>query len=131
MALDERIPSQNYPFVTQDGDVIPLDIIKPTSVYLQQLTVGVSTNISITTSTGVAFVYASAACLLSANGDISGIDYNSVYDGTLFVPKKHVMSVTIEDGNIFLLPLEEAGYISIQFIERWAGLELDTNFITR
>jgi hypothetical protein len=131
MALDPNVPSQNYPFVTQDGEVIPLDILKPKTCYLQDISVGVTDNISIAESTGVAIIYSSVDCLVSFGADITSIAYNTPYTDSLFVPKKHMITITVEDGNVYMRPLTENGFVSIQFIERWAGLAPDLSFSRR
>jgi hypothetical protein len=124
-------PSENYPFSTPLGEAIPLDIIKPTALHLVTVAADATELVTINNTTKVAFIYASMDAVCSFG--VNHTDYADSLERqkALFVPKKHMMSVSIPDGDVFVTSLGESGFVSIQLIERWADMKPETDFSTR
>ena len=52
-----NIPSEHYPFATQDGKAIPLDILKPSGLIPVPFTEGAPVEITLPDTTGTAVRY--------------------------------------------------------------------------
>lgn len=121
---------QVYPFATQDGKSIPLDIIRPSGLLFKSFT---TTPAEITIPEGypVAAIIADKACLIKFNGSISGFVENTVYTDLLLVPAETIVIVSILSGIGSVRGITETGTVYIQLIEKWAGLALDKQFIRK
>lgn len=132
MAVQPNVPSDNYPFATKDGKVIPLDIIKPQGVIFHSFTLGAFSEVTIPAGKStVAILYATEACFISFGSNPASFLEDAYHDKVLFIPRGHVVATTVEVGNIYVKGFSTNGILNIQFIEKWAGLSLDMSFTKR
>lgn len=128
-----QAPVDNYPFATKDGKVIPLDIIRPKGLIMQDFSASTGENITIPVGSEIAILIATEDCIFfeasatSANPIVSG----TYYTKALFVPKGIAVTVTIVAGTAKVLGQGVAGKLSIQVVEKWAGLALDVQYYKR
>lgn len=127
-----NVPSDNYPFATKDGRVIPLDIIKPQGVIFASFNPTAFSPVTIPASKStVAILFATEACFISFGVDPATFAEGIYHDSVLFVPRGHAVASTVESGEIYIKGFASAGVVNIQFIEKWAGLSLDLSFTKR
>lgn len=124
---DPNVPLDNYPYTTEDGTPIPLDIIRPKGI----IQIGISTTealLNFTDLTGVAMFYATQDCYVVFAPSFGSVVNNTLKLNTLFIPKNHVVSSTINALSCSVKSLSTTGILIVQLIEKWSGLTLDTNF---
>ena len=121
-------PSEVYPFATQDGKAIPLDILKPSSLVFYAFTDVAKTDIVIPTTSQVAIFLASEACLLSFEGSLIALTSGIEYTKTLLIPKDVIVASVIQGTFAQIRGLTASGTLYVQLIEKWAGLALDKQF---
>lgn len=118
-----------YPFATQDGKAIPLDIIKAKSVIMQSFIAGAGTAITIPATATVGVLISDKACLLRFGTTLpASLIANTEYADTVLVPSGSIVVVAMTPGTAYVRGLSEAGTIYIQLIEKWAGLALNTQY---
>lgn len=124
---------ENYPFATLDGTAIPLDIIKGKGFIRKNITASTKSTIAIPAGSEVAMVQSTADCILflddaeSAGAIVSG----TFYPNAIFIPRGLAITITLKEATASVLGFTEAGILTIQFIEKWAGLSLPTTYTTR
>jgi hypothetical protein len=124
MAQDSLHPDL-YPFATQDGKAIPLDIIRPAGLIIQEFTSNSNTALNSTEELDVAVFMASKPCTVSFDTEIPYPAVNGTfYPGALIVPAGVIVTVKCPSSSLFVRGLSEGGTLYIQAIERWAGLAL-------
>lgn len=130
MAVD-TVPSDNYPFATKDGKVIPLDIIRPKSLITKSFVVGANSTITIAGTEAVAVVFATEDCILYLGTAPTGIVDGAEVASALFVPKRTAVVTTLSAGQVDAVGIFSDGVVVIQLIEKWAGLALDIAYTRR
>lgn len=123
MSLD-----QVYPFSTQDGKAIPLDIIRPSGLLYRNFTELAESSLNIPDGYPVAAVIADKPCLVKFAGSIGILAEDIVYSDLLIVPANTITIVSLLSGVGAVKGLTEAGTIYVQLIKKWAGLALDKQF---
>lgn|SRR5574337_114699 len=123
MSLD-----QVYPFATQDGKSIPLDIIRPSGLIFRDFIAGTPLPITIPEGYPVAAIISDSACLIKFAGNIGTLIANTLYADLLLVPAGTIIISSVVAGNGAVQGLSAAGTVYIQLIEKWAGLALDKQF---
>lgn len=138
--VDTRIPVDTYPFATKDGRVIPLDILRSKGLIYQAFNKNTSNEINIPLKAEVAIVYATQDCLLFLNENelapvvINSITLlpNTIMPSALIIPKTHAICVVVTEGIARVIGLGlNPGFIYVQIIEKWAGLDLPINYTNR
>jgi hypothetical protein len=125
------IPSEIYPFSTQDGKAIPLDIIKPAFLIKKSFST-TSSSFTIAEGMRVATVMATAGCLLRFEEDIPVLVDGIAYASTALIPPNTIVTIALKSGLAYVQSLtSEAGTLYIQVIEKWAGLALDNQYIRK
>ena len=128
-----QIPREIYPLATQNGQAIPLDIVKP--VKMTKLAVASDSLASITFASDheIAFLYSDVDVVLSFTGEsftlplANGTEYNDA----IFVPAYTLMTVEVLAGAGKAVSLAGSGYLIIQFVEKWAALAIPNRAISR
>lgn len=123
-----NIPSGVYPFATQDGKPIPLDIIKSAGFLWQSFIAGVGSRFDIPPDKTVGVLIATTACLVTFGTDLSDFMSNKVYNDTILIPADSPVTVSLIPGKAYVRSLTSPGTLYIQLIEKWAGLALDKQF---
>lgn len=131
-----NIPNR-YPLATADGQAIPLDVVRPNSSVQLSLTTGAgSTALSLPASTEVMVILATKDCLIQFAA--SAAVATAYVSGTLkadsfFIPANTliVLSPIPEKTSFSMIALAEAGSAYINFLEKWAGMALQSQFNRR
>lgn len=121
-------PSEVYPFATQDGKAIPLDILKPSSFVYFSFVSAAKTDIVIPQTSSVAIFLASETCLVSFEASLVGITAGVEYTKTLLVPKDVIVASVIQGLTAQVRGLTASGSLYVQLIEKWAGLSLEKQY---
>lgn len=122
---------QVYPFSTQDGKAIPLDIIRPSGLLYRNFNASSEIDLIIPTGYPIAAVIANEVCLIKFNGSIGIFDENIVYTDLLLIPANTITIVSITPGTGAIKGIINSGTAYFQLIEKWAGLALDKQFIRK
>ena len=122
-------PQEVYPFASQDGMAIPLDIIKPSCLVIKSFSPS-SSSFTIPENYKVCTLIASTACLLRFGEDFpTPLVDATLYENTLLVPQDTVVTASLLPETIYVRSLgEDIGTLYIQLIEKWAGLALDRQY---
>ena len=121
-------PSELYPFATQDGQSIPLDILKPNGLLIIPFTTASAKSITLPDTAPVAMFISSEACIISFDADISSVPVDTFLSKVLIVPFGSIVSSYIPSLPIQVRGLDSDGTLYIQLIEQWAGLALAAQF---
>ena len=113
-----------YPFATQDGQAIPLDILKPNGLLVVPFTAASAKSITLPASAVVGMFISSEACFVSFEHDISAITIDIFLPKVLLVPFGSTVSSSIPAQEIQVKGADKDGTLYIQLIEQWAGLAL-------
>ena len=116
-----------YPFSTQDGKAIPLDILKPSHLFHISFTT-TSSSITLPEGAQVAMFMATVGAIVSFGAAVSfaGGSWNQA--NSLYVPKDIIVSSTVKDSTIHVRGVEGSGSLWVQIIEKWAGLALTKQY---
>lgn len=117
-----------YPFATQDGKAIPLDIIKPKGIIFQSFTAGASAQITIPADATVGVIFSDKACAIGFGVDVPALVANTYYPTTALIPVGSIVTLALTPGTAYVRGLTDSGNIWIQLIEKWAGLALNTQY---
>lgn len=126
--MSNSIPSEVYPFATQDGKAIPLDIIKPAGLILQAFTPLAVASFIIPAGYKVGTMLASKACIVRFGQTIPALVDGTFYEDMLLIPNDTIITVSFDPTTLYVEGLTESGTFYLQLIERWAGLALDKQF---
>lgn len=125
-------PAGIYPFATQDGKAIPLDIIKPEGILLQTFGVGSSSSFTLPEGSLVGTFTATSACLVRFGTDLPGsLAADTLYAETLLIPAETTVTCALTAGLVYVIGLVEEGTIYVQLIKKWAGLALDRQYLRK
>jgi hypothetical protein len=125
-------PRGVYPFATQDGQAIPLDIIAPRSLMYQNfVSTGNGTAIVIPTASEVGTVFSTKDAILRFTDDLSILAADAEIPNALFIPANTIVTVALTPGTAYVLGIAEAGRLYLQVIDKWAGLGLPTQYVRK
>lgn len=129
--VDSRIPAGNYPFSTQDGKAIPLDILKTRGLLISTFDAVSDSLITIPEGSEIAVLFSSTDCLFSIGSALGSLPAdNSLKEKTFYIPASHAVTIVLEQGSSYVRGMG-TGVLYVQLIERWVGMGLDTNYIRR
>lgn len=125
MAADDLV----YPFATQSGEAIPLDIINPEGLIIQAFTAVANTPVAAITGLDIAMFIASQGCIVQFGAEIPipAVD-GTKYDDAIVIPAGVVVSVQCPAESFYVRGLSESGTLYVQMVRRWAGLALPKQF---
>lgn len=124
--------TQRYPLSSPDGTPIPLEIMKPHSfIQKSYLTASASTSIAVPTDVEIMSITVTEDCILKFNGTaILPTDGVAIADAVL-VEKYTRICIAPKAATFTLIGLSADGVANIQFIEKWAGLAVQTQYQKR
>jgi hypothetical protein len=122
---------QVYPFSTQDGKAIPLDIINPAGVIYQVFTNTASSLITIPGNYTVGTFKADADSIISFGADLGALVANTLHANTIFLPANVIVTSVIVPGSAYVRGLTASGTVYLQLIQKWAGLSLTTQLVRK
>lgn len=121
-------PSEIYPFATQDGKAIPLDILKPAALSFFDFTSAAKADITISQESSVVMLLATEVCILSFNSALTALTAGAEYLNAVLVPKNIIVSCLLPGYSAQVRGVTASGVLYIQSIEKWSGLALDKQF---
>jgi len=126
--MTDTVPSEVYPFATQDGKAIPLDIIKPSGIITKTFTLAAA-SFTIPAGYKVGTFLATVGCLVRFGATLPNplVDA-TLYEDTLLVPNDTIVTSSILSTTVYVKGLAESGTLYVQLIEKWIGLALDKQF---
>lgn len=120
---------QLYPFSTEDGKSIPLEVIRPLGVFVLPVT-NSGHSLTLDSTFELISVYSTVQAIWTFSG--STIAEEAIIEDALFLPP-HVMMTAIlpKDATHFIKSLDGNGHVYIQGIQKWAGLGLNRQITRR
>ena len=122
-------PTQLYPFATQDGKAIPLDIIGPAALVV------LANAESITLPAGY-----EVAAFHAVNNDAvvsfteappgGGLVNGALYQNMLYVPRNGIVIAKLASLTLYVAAATDA-LLYVQLLEKWSGLALPTQFVRK
>lgn len=114
--------NQRYPLSTPEGVAIPLDIMRPYGYLRKGFSTVVSSNIPIPDELEIVLLYATEDCLVTFGGNAEASVDGIMQLNTVFIPKD--MRICVAPTSTFFTVRGDAlsGQLSVQFIDKWAGL---------
>lgn len=131
-----NIPNR-YPLSTADGQAIPLDVIRPnSSVSISFITSAGSTALSLPASVEIMVVYATQDCLIQfATSAAAATAYvnGTIKTDSIFVPASTLMVISPipEKVSFSIRGITADGNAYINFLEKWSGMSLQSQFTRR
>ena len=121
-------PEGVYPFSTQEGTAIPLDVIEGIGVLPVAFTAGASVAFTIPEGEVVGAITASEACVIAFGLSIGTITDNTLIDDALFIPRDATMTCALTPGLAYVRGFNTSGTIIVQFIRKWAAINLNRQY---
>lgn len=112
-----------YPFSTQNGDSIPLDIIKPRALQYFTFTTTFAT-VVLSNKLNLAMVWASEDCILDLVNSANALTSGTERDNWLFIPKAAVVACVLPTATVRVRGLSASGSLMVQGIHKWSILAL-------
>lgn len=115
-----------YPFATQDGKHIPLDIIKPKGLILVNLNNIAISTIAIPEDATICTLFTTHLAIGQQGVAMPGLINPEVfYEGMFYLPPVTTIVLSLAPGDLHLRTIDNvAATVYIQFITKWAGLAL-------
>lgn len=132
----ENIPEDTYPYSTENGSAVPLDVIKAKSLMILDVST-TPTTIQIPRGSRVATICSDTDCVIqltdrpSQTLQPSTATHNTFIDDALMIHKDHILSVVVEEGDAHVVSLEGSGTMYIQLVEQWASISMDSEYERR
>lgn len=130
-------PDKRYPLSSPEGRAIPLEIIRPYGCLTKSFTaIGSTASITIPAEISIMSVLADEDCIIQFA--TSSASAEALVDGTVqanaaFVPAGIIIVLSPAQGlgTFAIRGIANSGSAKIQYIDRWAGLALASQFIRR
>lgn len=125
------IATAKYPFSSKDGTPIPLDVLRPYGVLRKNFNSSTGTTAeALPTGTEVLMIRTTEDCFIkfansAATKPISATPSVAV-DDLLFLQKNEIQTVSPPAAYFSVIGDETSGVLTIQIIETWAGVALNT-----
>lgn len=111
-----------YPLATQDGQAVPLEIVKAANFLFAVLVANVNKPVTIPAGLVTAYVLSTVNCVLkNASAAFTALAADTNYPDAMFIPSDHLTTLQLTPGVINIWPLA-SGTIYITGIEQWAAL---------
>ena len=124
-------PTNLYPFATQDGKAIPLDIIRPSALLSLAVNTTAAGPVDITNAYSVGVFFSAVECLVGFGASVGyPLTTGVLHTNTLLLPANTIL-VSSLPSNIIYVSAEKAGILYLQLIEKWAGLGLEKQYIRK
>lgn len=120
-----------YPFSTQDGKSIPLEIVSPNGMIVQALTTSWST-VVLTELYNLSVIFSSVDLFLDETNTASGTPTSGTsYAGWIFIPANTAVTLTLPTASIKVRAVAGSGNLYINGIQKWAALALPRQYNTK
>ncbi len=127
---------QQYPLSTENGDDIPLDIIRPLAVVKTVVPLSGVGSVEIPEDWQAATFFCKGGCYVQFNAASipNPLVAGSVYSNTLWVPPSTLTTSTVLPGDASIVIADgetEASILVVQQIQKWASLALNRQITKR
>lgn len=122
------VPEGIYPFSTQDGKAIPLDIIKPRAVIVQPYLVSAGATFQMPSYAVVGVLMSDTGCLVRFGEEGIVATPGMPITDCIIVPAGGIITTVLTPGDVHVLGLAKGGTLYIQLIEQWAAMGLATQY---
>jgi hypothetical protein len=119
MALADEI----YPYSTQSGDPIPLDIIKPLAVLPFTFSTAF-TALTIPATYVLSSILSDQDVIIDFSNSLAGFVSGTSYNNVLFLPAGVITVASIPTGTVKVKGLTAGGSLVIQALQKWSALAL-------
>lgn len=119
MAIADEI----YPYSTQNGIPIPLEIIKPLGVVTGAFTSGFSA-LTLPASCALCSILASEDMIIDFTNSMTTVVAGTFYTNVLYAPKGIIVIASIPTGTVKIKGLTLGGSFVIQALQKWSALSL-------
>jgi len=118
------ISDQLYPFATQDGKAIPLDIIRPQGLIQVPFTLTWA-SLVIPAGYEICVFRATEDAIIDISGTaaVANVD-GTAYNNHLFIPKGYIVTAAITVGTVKIIGASAVGRLVIQALKKWSSLSL-------
>lgn len=121
------LPPELYPFATQEGKAVPLEIIKPIAALKFSFTTTIA-SLVLPVSLNLSAIFSTEDCFIDLANVITAITSGVTYDNLLFIPKETVVMVMLPTATVKVKGDTAAGDLYIQGIQKWASMHLPRQF---
>jgi hypothetical protein len=124
--------SQRYPLSTPEGVAIPFEIIKPHSYLKKSFTAGsASSAVAVPADVEILIFSSNEDCIVKFGGTAS-VPADGVSQADVICVEKDVRIAVAPNADTFTIIGETvAGALRVQFIQKWAGLAVTTQYKKR
>lgn len=126
MALQDEI----YPYSTQNGDPIPLDIIKPLAVLPFTFSTAF-TSLTIPATYVLSSLLSDQDVIIDFSNSLAGFVSGTSYNNVLFLPAGVITIASIPTGVVKVKGLTAGGSLVIQALQKWSALALPRQLGTK
>lgn len=126
MALQDEI----YPYSTQSGEPIPLDIIKPLAVLPYTFSTAFS-SLVIPATYALATILSDQDAIIDFSNSLSGFVSGTSYSNVLYLPAGVIVVASIPPGTVKVKGLTTGGSFVMQAIQKWSALALPRQLGTK
>jgi hypothetical protein len=115
-----------YPLSTQDGNPIPLDIIRPLGVIRLSIPIGTGSSlVALGIPVPILVLRSTVDCFIRF-GTVASIPSFPMLPDTCYLPANETIVISPALTDISVIGDILAGVLTIQFIDQWAGLGKET-----
>jgi hypothetical protein len=112
-----------YPFSTQDGKAIPLDIVKPLALFPVTINDGAVNDFTLPEGFELVNIYATMNCILRIGATITAVVNETELSNSIFVPSDVPMDIVMVPGPCAVWGVAgAAGTLYITAIQQWGAL---------
>ena len=112
-----------YPFSTQNGQYVPLDIVKPRALQYFTFTSTFAT-VVLSSSLNLSMVWASEDCVIDLANTANALTSGTERADWLFIPKGSIVAAVLPTGTVRVRGLVNGGSLMVQGIHKWNTLAL-------
>lgn len=123
--------SQRYPLSTPDGISIPFDVIRPSGYLYVNTALTVSGQIPVPAGNEIISFSASEDCIIKFGGNASIPVSGTLLTDAVYIPKDMRITVAPTAEYFTVIAPSAVGVLHCQFIDKWAGLALQTQYSKR
>lgn len=121
--------AQLYPFSSEKGDAIPLDIMEPLASIAVRLTANAAASLTIPSTYRLTAMYSAIDLFVDfTDAQTYPVALNTNVNQMLFIPAQSVMTIKLPDtGAVKLVPAnaDEGGLVVFTDIRKWAAVALE------
>ncbi len=124
------IPNELYPFSTQDGKAIPLEIVRPLAFVFVALSTSYG-SVVLNNKFNLAALFASVDCVMDTTGLETTLVAGTTYNGMLFIPANTVVMAALPTITAKVRSIADDGQLFIQGVQQWSALNLARQFTAK